>query len=172
MDRPVVASRVKNLYPDPRPAPAPEQGKVAALPPAPATSIAPPEAVTGLSPPRTDALGAAAPERDKVPPLPPTPIAPAEDVPALITPGDTGPKTEHPARQPDPVRKRRASAVKGAIIVSQDGYSVYYRKKCTECGYEDGCRSCMPIGNGIVRSYFFCTKCRKNREVILQCLMQ
>ncbi len=61
--------------------------------------------------------------------------------------------------------------MKGAVIVSQDGHSVFYKKKCFACGHEDGCRSTMVIGIGITRAHFFCTKCRKNREVQMQGLV-
>jgi hypothetical protein len=73
---------------------------------------------------------------------------------------------------PEPVRKRRAVAGRGAVIISQDGHTVYYKKKCFQCGTEDGCRSCTPINNGIMRNHFFCPKCRKQREVHLQGFMQ
>jgi hypothetical protein len=74
-----------------------------------------------------------------------------------------------PAEKP---RMRRAVAVQGAVLVSQDGYSVHYRKKCSQCGFEDTCRSTMLISTGITRSHFFCPKCRKSREVQIQGTMQ
>ena len=67
-----------------------------------------------------------------------------------------------------PVRKGRAIAVKGAVIIGQDGGNVQYRKKCSKCAYEDTCRSSMPIRNGVSRQRFFCPKCRKLGEVVIQ----
>lgn len=58
--------------------------------------------------------------------------------------------------------------VQGAVLVSQDGHSVHYRKICSKCGCEDNCRSTMLISTGITRSHFFCPKCRKSREVQIQ----
>jgi hypothetical protein len=82
------------------------------------------------------------------------------------------PKEKAPRPPPEPVRKRRAVAVKGAVILSQDGATVHYRKKCSQCGFEDRCRSSMPIGNGTTRAHFFCTQCRKGRDVQIQGIMQ
>lgn len=65
-------------------------------------------------------------------------------------------------------RRRRAVSVKGAVLVIQDGYLVYYRKLFSACGFEDNCRSTMLISTGITRSHFFCPKCRKSREVQIQ----
>lgn len=66
------------------------------------------------------------------------------------------------------VRKGRATGVSGAVIISQDGEMVRYRKKCSRCGYEDVCRSTMRITQGATRENFFCPKCRKRSEVIIQ----
>jgi GYF domain 2 len=66
------------------------------------------------------------------------------------------------------VRKGRAIAVRGAIIVHQDGNSVQYRKKCVKCGHEDASRARAPIVNGLMRSTFFCTKCRKLQPIEIQ----
>jgi hypothetical protein len=74
-------------------------------------------------------------------------------------------------KKQEPVRKRRAVAVSGAVLMNQDGERVYYRKKCSKCGHEDSTRSCMLIGSGITRVHFFCTKCRKMRDVQIQGLM-
>jgi GYF domain 2 len=62
-------------------------------------------------------------------------------------------------------KKGRALSANGAVIVSQDGYTVYFRKKCTKCGYEDLSKSRMPIRSGTTRTGFFCPKCRKLRQV-------
>jgi len=58
------------------------------------------------------------------------------------------------------------------VLVSQDGEVVHYRKRCFQCGFEDGCRSTMRIGVGLTRAYFFCPKCRKRRDVQIQGMMQ
>jgi hypothetical protein len=73
-----------------------------------------------------------------------------------------------PSTQKKPLRKGRAVAVRGAVILGQDGEIVQYRKKCIKCAYEDACRSRMPIRNGVNRERFFCPKCRKLGEVIIQ----
>jgi hypothetical protein len=64
-----------------------------------------------------------------------------------------------------PVRRGRAVALRGAVIVSQDGQIVRYIKKCTECGHNDPCKSRMPIRRGTTRLGFYCPKCRKFRQV-------
>jgi len=89
---------------------------------------------------------------------------------ALSTATDLKPITnDHdPGTQRKPLRKGRAIAVKGAVIISQDGGIVQYRKKCIKCAYEDACRIRMPIRNGVSRERFFCPKCRKLGEVIIQ----
>jgi hypothetical protein len=65
-------------------------------------------------------------------------------------------------------KKGRATAVRGVIIVSQDGRDVRYRKKCTKCGQEDSSTSRMPIRHGTTRMGFFCPKCRKLMQVEIQ----
>jgi hypothetical protein len=65
-------------------------------------------------------------------------------------------------------RKGHAIATKGAVIVSQDGTAVFFRKKCTKCGHEDASKSRMPIRNGSTRHSFFCPKCRKLMAVEIQ----
>ncbi|MFL5244068.1 MAG: DUF4339 domain-containing protein [Gemmataceae bacterium] len=66
------------------------------------------------------------------------------------------------------VGRARATAGKGAIIVSQDGTNVQFRKKCSTCGHEDNCRSRMPIKTGVTKVGFYCPKCRKRRDVEIQ----
>ncbi len=70
-----------------------------------------------------------------------------------------------PRHQP---KKGRALAVRGAIIVNQDGSTVQFKKKCTQCGHEESSRSTMPIRHGMIRVSFFCPKCRKARQVEIQ----
>jgi hypothetical protein len=64
-----------------------------------------------------------------------------------------------------PVRRGRAVALQGAVIVSQDGQIVRYIKKCTACGHNDPCKSRMPIRRGTTRLGFYCPKCKKLRQV-------
>jgi hypothetical protein len=95
----------------------------------------------------------------------PTPIAPVPELPpALIV--------APPPPPPEQARKRRAVALSGAIILSQDGYHVQYRKKCTTCGHEEASRSTMLISNGSTRAHFFCPKCRKPRQVEIKGTVQ
>jgi hypothetical protein len=68
-----------------------------------------------------------------------------------------------------PEKKGRATALKGAVIINQDGATVQYRKKCSKCGHEDACRTSMPIRNMVIKSSFFCRKCRKTGEVVIRC---
>ncbi|HEV3204840.1 MAG TPA: DUF4339 domain-containing protein [Gemmataceae bacterium] len=76
-----------------------------------------------------------------------------------------------PGIQKQSAKKGRAVGVKGAVIISQDGERVQYRKKCIKCGYEDASKSTLPIRNGITRGRFFCPKCRRAGEVIIQGIM-
>ncbi len=73
-----------------------------------------------------------------------------------------------PAPQQPPVRKLRAVVIKGATIVGQDGTSVKFRKKCTECGHEDSSYNTLRITTGGMNAVLFCPKCRKKQEVKLQ----
>jgi len=72
---------------------------------------------------------------------------------------------------PKPARKGRAIALKGADIVSQDGTQAKYRRKCTECGHKDGGCQSIPITTKTTKTGYYCPKCRKKREVIIQCIM-
>jgi hypothetical protein len=70
---------------------------------------------------------------------------------------------ERSGLRPLPVRKARATAGRGAVIVGQDGTNVRFRKKCTVCPYQDTCWNTIRITTGMTRVPFFCPKCRKNR---------
>jgi hypothetical protein len=89
--------------------------------------------------------------------------------PDIDAPEETqaAPAPKAPVQQPPP-RKGRATAVRGAVIVSQDGTTVYFRKKCSQCGHEETGRSRLPIRNGVTRAGYFCPKCRKLRPVEIQ----
>lgn len=136
MLNPVLATRVKDLFPLDRLTPV---ELPVALPPAPLPDV--------LVEPAAPPLAPAAP-------LPPAASAPP------------------PPRPPEQKRKRRAVAVKGVVLLSQDGVSVQYRKKCDACGFEDACRSTMLIGSGVTRASFFCKKCCKTREVEIRGVTQ
>jgi GYF domain 2 len=73
--------------------------------------------------------------------------------------------------QPSQPKKGRAVAVKGAVLISQDGQSVQYRKKCCKCGNESASKNRMPIRHGLTRASFFCPKCRKLSPVLIQGMM-
>jgi hypothetical protein len=63
------------------------------------------------------------------------------------------------------LKKGRATAGPGAVIVSQDGTMVQYIKKCIKCGHADASKSRMPIKHGTTRIGYYCPKCRKLRPV-------
>jgi|SRR5579862_4296321 len=170
MDKPVLAAKVKNLFPAPPEAPNeipnPDSANGgASRNPVDETKEAPALQVDETPPPSVDAGQAAADEIDALQ-LPPPGENAADEQPALTK--EEEPKEKKTPRQAHKERKRRAVATKGAIITSQDGVYVSFRKKCTDCGHEDAARTTTIIGHGIIRAYFFCPKCRKNREVILQ----
>jgi hypothetical protein len=84
-------------------------------------------------------------------------------------PKESAPEQPKPTPPAQTARKGRAVGARGAIIVSQDGFRVSFRKKCVQCGHEDASKSGMPIRNGTTRVSFFCPKCRKLRPVEIQC---
>ncbi len=175
----VLAARVKNLFPAPateaRPpeARAPGEGETPSpaqpadtLPlPNPAAAVTPGDEVP--SPEAAEPPGGPRPAEAITPPSPPSSESTGPTAPVKATParGASG-------RPPEPPRKRRAVALKGALLVSQDGEYVHYRKKCVDCGFEGGCRTTMRIGIGLTRAHFFCPKWRKRRDVQIQGSMQ
>ncbi len=96
-----------------------------------------------------------------------------EPSPAMAGATDPGPKSpsitnsDRPSTQKKS-RKARVIGVKGAIIIGQDGEIVQYRKKCLKCAYQDTCRTTMRIRGGATRERFFCPKCRKMSDVLIQ----
>jgi hypothetical protein len=69
---------------------------------------------------------------------------------------------------PAPIKtSRQATAVSGAVIIGQDGESVRYRKKCSKCRHTSSSITTMPITNEVTRVSFFCPKCRKLRDVVI-----
>jgi hypothetical protein len=68
-----------------------------------------------------------------------------------------------------PITRGRAIAVKGVVIISQNGEIVQYKKKCTTCGFEEASRRTLPIKPGFTRDGLFCPKCSKRVETLIQC---
>jgi RNA polymerase subunit RPABC4/transcription elongation factor Spt4 len=87
----------------------------------------------------------------------------ADQQPTSRTPAATQTNLSQPKS-----KKGHATAIRGAVLVSQDGMRVTYRKKCPKCGSEDASKNSMPIRNGITRANFFCRKCRKLMPVEIQ----
>jgi hypothetical protein len=87
------------------------------------------------------------------------------------SPDETQPDGPKSNPRAPPAKKGRAIGAKGAIIMSQDGTVVSFRKKCLKCGYEDPSKSRLPIRSGVTRTSFFCRKCRKSGPVEIQCVM-
>lgn len=144
MTAPVAASRVKNLF-----AALPVHAVAVETPVEPADSASLAEAV----------------------PPPVTVEAPSEPVPvALPKPPAAPPPTVKPPFVPKK-KTGRATAGPGAVIVSQDGERVQYKKKCTKCGYEEQTRHSLMIRNGVTRSPLFCPNCRKSQPVEVHCLV-
>ncbi len=75
---------------------------------------------------------------------------------------------ERAKAKPPPVRMKRAVAESGAIIISQDGERVRFRKKCVRCAFEDTNNSVMRLMPGMNRQLFFCPKCRKQVGVAIR----
>ncbi len=91
--------------------------------------------------------------------------------PAVLSPEPKGAAIVTPVPPParkKPIRKSRATAVRGAVLIGQDGEMVQYKKKCTRCGTEESTRSTMRITIGTSRAQFFCPKCRKMSDVLIQ----
>jgi hypothetical protein len=92
---------------------------------------------------------------------------PADTDPAVIfSPAPTPTSEAAPAGKPR--GKGRAMAVKGAVIISQNGESVQYRKKCERCGHAEACRTSMLIRRGCHTAIYFCPKCKKTSQVMIQ----
>jgi hypothetical protein len=87
-----------------------------------------------------------------------------------------------PAAKPTPAvdangRKKHApkgiaTALAGAIIVSQDGTRARYRMVCKTCGHQDSSCQSLNITNKSFKRNFYCPKCRKRRDVSIQCQMR
>ena len=105
----------------------------------------------------------------------PTPIGPrsgdrpshgeGEPSPVAVLPETKNAQPKVPPR----VKKGSATALKGADIVGLDGMYARYRMKCSECGHKDSSCRTIQISNKMTKTGFFCPKCRKRREVVIQC---
>jgi hypothetical protein len=145
IDQGVPAARVKKLFP------------AASVDAAPAAIVETPPAPPPAPEPRTR------PKSDEMP-LPPAIPGPHGRSELLgIAPSQPDSAADMPKR---PAKKKgRATAGRGAVIVSQDGTTVQYIKKCIQCGHADASKSRMPIKQGTTRVGFYCPKCRKLRPV-------
>jgi hypothetical protein len=181
----VPAARLKRLFPDasaepaasaePFATPLPEAAR---MPPSPALLVGDsgPTPIVNRSPeatpdpssgsltlrPITGDVDLPAEERP-APALAPEP----EARPAPGTGGKSQTKASPNATKPK-THQRRAVVISGAIIVSQDGVAVKFRRKCPKCGHEESVRTSMIIAVGQMRSGFFCPKCRRRFEATLQ----
>jgi hypothetical protein len=131
----------------------------------------------GLVASKVKNLFAPAPPAGLRPTLPPeAPHLAALKGPAVAPPGAETPVPNAaavtPAAAAEPahkqVRQARAIAGRGIILISQDGVSVWFKKKCSVCGFEDSMRGKMMIKRGSNRINFLCAKCRKMREAEFQ----
>jgi hypothetical protein len=95
----------------------------------------------------------------------PGPEVGAEVIPTGPVPDRAAENSSPPGWSPARPKTARAVAGKGVVIVGQDGATVKYRMKCTTCGHEDSSWKSIPIPRGTQRASFFCSKCRKRRDV-------
>ena len=75
-----------------------------------------------------------------------------------------------PRIKPPVVRPKRAVVESGAVLVSQDGERVRFRKKCVRCGFVESCNSVMRLMPGVNRQLFFCPKCRKQVGISIRAM--
>jgi hypothetical protein len=92
------------------------------------------------------------------------PKAPGEAA-GLVSESESAPGDRGTGPQRQGGRKRRVLGVKGAVILSQDGQVVRYRKRCVKCGQVDTSVATALIRHGITRADFYCPKCRKTHPV-------
>jgi hypothetical protein len=173
MAQAVLVTKVRNLFPASPLRSHPPDTVSAEVPPA---TISSTPTVSSSSPGPSAVLTANPPltPPEEVPQTPDKDALAAVAIPTVPPPlpGVAGQPPGAKSVTPSRPRTRRAIAGTGAVLISQDGYNVHYRKKCSQCGFEDTCRSTMLISMGATRTYFFCPKCRKNREVQIQGCMQ
>ena len=155
----VLASRVKNLFPNRNPpsTPVPLPPETADEPEAPAA--APDETLPIPESRPSDADMMLAPAHENA----------NQEQNSDINAGAPSANSEKTATGPHrPQEKERKGVVisaTGAVVVGQDGRTVQFRKKCRKCGHEDNARSTLPIRNGTSRAIYFCPKCRKPSDV-------
>jgi hypothetical protein len=159
IERGSLAQKVKHLFPsasDPVPlAEPPSPPQPTPDTPAVEAESAPAEPAAELG---SDESASAEPQSEERPVLGPD----AAD--AQLLPLEKVPEPVSPSSCQMPVKKGRATAGKGTVIVGQDGVNVKFRKKCTTCGHLDSSWHTMPIRNGVTRLNFYCQKCRKPRD--------
>lgn len=68
-----------------------------------------------------------------------------------------------PQREATPTGK--ATLIKGAVLISQDGKKVVYKKRCSRCGTKDRFPTTLPLKEGVYRGRFFCPQCRRTGPV-------
>lgn len=117
--------------------------------------------VKNLFPPRSDAMIEPPPSPDGEVSAAPVEVMapPAEQPPSAAAP---------PPPAAKPRAKLRAIAGRGIVITSQDGMSVWFKRKCYVCGHDESARGKLMIKRGINRTSFLCSKCRKMREAEFQ----
>jgi len=116
------------------------------------------------------------PEVPAAPPAEPPPDPGPMDIPTecnLIPLDPETPETRAAAeaakpKKPPEVRKRRVISVKGAIVLSQDGAMMRFKKKCGKCNHEDTSLTTLQIPSGTARLNYYCPKCRKNHPIEIQ----
>lgn len=106
------------------------------------------------------------------------PLLTTPETPKLIATGEEGTIPfeddddakikDEPKPRPKPMSRATATALKGATIVSQDGVDARYRMKCTKCGHADSSCRTIKIMAKTIKSGFFCPKCKKRCEVVIQ----
>jgi hypothetical protein len=133
-----------------------------------AGAVAPvsPVAVLEPSPAAAAAVSVTEPPPAPPPPAEPTPFPDDADLLPMWEPPPPVPEKAAPA--PEQPRKRRVLSMKGGRVVSQDGFTVRYRKACAVCFHEDNSIASAAIRSGMTRVHYFCPKCKKSRPVEIQ----
>jgi hypothetical protein len=98
----------------------------------------------------------------------PSPDAPAAPTKAEEAKREALARAADPRRQAPEPRQKRVLSTKGAILSSQDGAMMKFRKQCVQCNYSDTSMTTMPIPIGGARLNFYCPKCKKSRQVEIQ----
>ncbi len=168
MDHRVLAAKVQGLFtadqlhPPAPPAPAADATPSPKPRPAEETDPKPEEAPDDTEPVALvdNAPAPAEPAARKAPVGPQGGPAPAVSGSAAPAPARTAapPPQQH-------ANKRRVLGVKGGSLISQDGTTVRFRKKCQQCGRDDPGVTSMAIPPGYLRVNFFCPKCKKAQQV-------